>query len=215
MYGGWAGGDEAATQAAGATSPTEAKRLSMLSTPSTEPRPEAPVTDTHMKSGATTGTGAGTGAAAKFPAEAAERAASSASDAARCTIDPALAERPRQKPRCSKSHPGRASERPAALGASTKTPSTVTSLAPSTSTTPPRQMPKHRKINNLVGAAQTKAAVEAAIAPLQAQLTALQERMDAQHAEHMRTIMPSPPPTPRGLRADVHGALLSVQSLDC
>ncbi len=132
----------------------------------------------------------------------------------------------------SKSHPGREVFRASAAGTATDSPSAPTTSVPtprdSASFTAARASgsaaaPPHRggrpKKNNFAAAAAAAAAesrvqatVEAALAPLRTQLeariSALQERMDAQHAETLKAIAPySAPPTPDGLRVNVQEAL--------
>ena len=92
--------------------------------------------------------------------------------------------------------------------ATTSSPSPTTSFGPAPPTGPPPSSKGKKKANNLLTEARTKAVVESAVAPLQAQIAAMQERMDAQHAELLKAMMPySVPPTPVGLRDNVHDAL--------
>ena len=154
-------------------------------------------------------------------------------DAAPAVADPMASSRARRAAAMradatsTKSHPGREVFRvagPAGTATGSPTPAPTTSVptprdsasftaarAAGSAAAPPHRGGRPKK-NNLQSESRVQATVEAALAPLRTQLeariTTLQERMDAQHAETLKAIAPySAPPTPDGLRVNVQEAL--------
>lgn len=82
-----------------------------------------------------------------------------------------------------KSHPGRAVE-----GCAVASPPGSPKAVAAAGQAPQRVQKVHKKSNNLAQEARMKVMLEAGLAPLQAELAAIRQRMDAQHAEVMRAL---------------------------
>ena len=95
---------------------------------------------------------------------------------------PAAVTQKRKPSSANKSHPGRAVE-----GFAVASPPGSPKAVATAGQAPLRQK-SHKKTNNLAQEARMKAMLDAGLAPLQAELTAIRQRMDAQHAEVMRAL---------------------------
>ena len=95
---------------------------------------------------------------------------------------PAAVTQKRKPSSANKSHPGRAVE-----GCAVASPPSSPKAVAAAGQAPLRQK-SHKKTNNLAQEARIKTMLDAGLAPLQAELAAIRQRMDAQHAEVMRAL---------------------------
>ena len=96
---------------------------------------------------------------------------------------PSAVTQKRKPSSAAKSRPGRAAE-----GCAIVPPSGSPKAVGAAGQAPQRSQKMHKKTNNLAQEARMKAVLEAGLAPLQAELAAIRQRMDAQHEEVMRVL---------------------------